>query len=267
MSEPTTSITKSELERVVAEHAGFAVFDSSDAAVTSSGRSNKDNYRIEESLKGGIGLIAESGYDFSFLRPIALITLASGHNTVDLPDDFNWLIGDVVPYSASNSRCRFPIRPAGDVYALESECPTQTGPPLAGCVDAVRGTGPNQSNRFQLRVFPTADQEYPLRIQYSLIQNAVSDSFPYAYGCGQHPQLLKAACVAAYEMRYDKPNTECWMMFQQLLQSAAIADKRRKASNSGPNIDRSDYDEQMHGDWRAWNRSWGSISINGVTPS
>lgn len=266
MAEVTTSVTKVELERVVAQHAGFAIFDSNDVLLTSADRTNQENYRIEESLKGGIGLIAESGWDFSFLRPIALITLASGASTVDLPSDFSWLIGDVIPYEAAATRCRFPIRPAGDVYALESESPTMTGPPQVGCVDAVRGTGPNQSNRFQLKVFPVADQAYPLRIQYSLIQNAMTDSFPYAYGCGQHPQLLKAAVIAAYEMRYDKPNTDCWMMFQQLLQAAVTADKRRKASNAGQNIDTSDYEEHLYGD-RSQYRSWGTISINGNVPS
>jgi hypothetical protein len=140
-----------------------------------------------------------------------------------------------------------------------------TGPPQVGCIDAIRGTTPHESNRFQLRVFPTADQDYPLRIQYSLIQNALSDSFPYAYGCGQHPQLLKAAVIAAYEMRYDKPATDCWAVFQQLLQAAIVADKRRKASNAGANVDRSDEYEQMVGE--RWDRSWGAIALNGVLPT
>lgn len=267
MAEPSTSVTKTELERVVAQHAGFAIFDASDEPITTSGRTNQVNYRIEESLKGGIGLIAESGYDFSWLRPIVLITLLSGANSVDLPEDFNWLVGDVIPYVSTQSRCRFPIRPAGDVYALESQSPTQTGPPLIGCVDATRGTSANQSNRWQLRVFPKADQDYPLRIQYSLVQNAMSESFPYAYGCGQHPQLLKSACIAAYEMRYDKPNMDCMAVFQQMLQAAVMADKRRKSANAGSNVDHSDDIEYMYGESRLLNRSYGTISINGVTPS
>lgn len=249
---------------MVANHAGFAIFTAADVPITRADRTNKDNYRIDESLKGGIGLIAESGYDFSWLRPIALITLAEGDNTVDLPDDFNWIVGGVIPFESGTTRCRFPIRSVGDVYALESASSSQTGPPQVGCIDSIRGTTPHESNRYQLRVFPTADQDYPLRIEYSLIQNALSDSFPYAYGCGQHPQLLKAACIAAYEMRFDPPNTDRMVVFQQLLQSAIVSDKRRKAGNAGANVDRSDEYEYMTGERH--DRSWGTISINGLEP-
>lgn len=257
--ESTLSVTRSELERIVAEHAGFAIFDTDDEPVTV--WSNKEQYRINESLDGCIGLIAESGYDFSWLKPVALITLASGANTVDLPDDFNYIVGEVIPYESGTSRFRFPIRSAGDVYALESETTSQTGRPQVGCVDAIRGVSTNQSNRFQLRVFPTADQEYPLRIQYSLLQSKMTTSFPYAYGCGQHPQLLKAAAIAAYEMRYDKPNMDYQQTFQLMLQAAIMTDKRRKPSNAGCNTDTSDeYEYQKV-------RSFGSISINGVIPA
>lgn len=264
--ESSLSVTKVDLERVVAEHAGFAIVDADGNFLTSADRSNQDNYRINESLKGGIGLIAESGYDFSWLRPVVLLTLYSGTNTVDLPDDFNWIVGDVVPYESGQSRCRFPIRMVGDVLAMESNSPSQTGPPLVGGIDSLRGTTPTRSNRYQLRVFPTADQDYPLRIQYSLIQNALSDSFPYAYGCGQHPELLKAACKAAYELRYDQPQTYQMQLFQAMLAAAVVADKRRKPANAGSNMDRSDDVEHAYGD-RSWERSWGAISINGLVPS
>lgn len=256
--ESTLNLSRAELQIEVGDHAGFGpvVEDFTDTQLD----------RVNRAIKTGLSYFYfPANYEWSFLKPVREITLASGATTVALPDDFNWLDGHVIPASSDGeSQFAIPVRSEGEVLALQAACPNASGRPRVCCVQALRGTDGKESSRMQLLVYPEADQAYTLQVKYSILPNALTDANPYFYGGANHAQTIKAACKFAYSEAWDgmQMASEFGQNFQRLLQMSVEQDTKRKPNNFGANLDTSDrlMPSTLHG------LSWTPVSINGVTP-
>ncbi len=236
--ESTLALDRTALKLVVGIHAGFGP----DSTLWDVNQLS----RIVTAVNDGVSWVYFPGnYEWSFLKPVAEVTLASGATTVPLPADLNWLQGRVIPASAAGE-AQFAIQVVDDQKILERQAlsSTSTGRPMMAAVQALRGTDASHSGLSQLLVYPIADQAYTFQIKYSLLPDATTDQNSHVYGGAQHAQTFKAAVKAAYSAVYDGPELVQMTMaeFQRTLLISIEQDRKRKPTLPGVSIDLSDWE-------------------------
>lgn len=227
--------------------------------------SEADKSRIETCVKSGLRqfYIPATPYEWSFLKPVASITLPADSSVVDLPDDFGHLDGGFIISSDDNVRgWEVPAVGPGMVtrsYAVDSQA---IGWPDLIAVRPKRGTDVHHGQRFELHIFPISDQEYTITLQYSLLPNALDGTRPFAYGGMAHAETVRTACLMAAEEYLDN-NRGIWAQkFVERLAASIAYDMKNKSALIGYNGDRSD--ELGHFRRRRWHDQ--TITFNGVLP-
>ncbi len=201
-------------------------------------------------------------YDWSFLKPTVTASLASGLDAMALPDDFGGLEGEVTVLAAG-SQVYAPVALTGEgmIRELYSADPTKTGRPERVAIRPLKGTSVGKGQRFDLFVFPTADQAYTLQFQYYILPDYLSDAFPHTYGGMAHAETILESCLSIAEQRLDDRATVHSMKFQERLAASISLDRRNKPQKLGYNRDLSD--GMAYGDVR--DQHWRSpITVNGV---
>lgn len=267
MAESTLSLALTDLEQTVGDFLGYGRGTAGgDSAWTA--RQQAD---ITEAVKSGqrqvyftvavpeLGIPA--GYDWSFLRPTATLTLESGAATLLLPDDFGGLTGEITLSADGSSWRQLRPYPVGTVYGRQQSLPDTTGCPTVCCVEPVKGTSALKSSRQQLRFWPTADQAYTLKVSYSVLPDALDGTRAYAYGGAQHAELLRAACRKAAEETFDDSRAVWAAIFREQLAAAVAQDRRQKPQRFGYNGDRHPWEDGTPSGGRA---GFPGVTINGV---
>lgn len=182
-----------------------------------------------------------AGYEWSFLKPMASITLAEGETAVKMPEDFGGAIGKItVTVDGQSSGVCLELGPVSDVYQRAADLPDATGWPEICCIEPLKGTNLYGGQRFQIRVWPTADQDYTLQLQYYLLPDALTDANPFAYGGTAHTETILEGCLAMAEQRLDDAKTLHTQNFQERLRASVAYDRKLKPRNLGYNGDSSD---------------------------
>ncbi len=203
-----------------------------------------------------------SVYEFSFLKPTATVVLPNGASTIPLPDDFGGFEGDLTIATTPNT-VWFPIKLTneGSVRVKYSALPTATGRPIMAALQPLKGTTYTQGQRWQLIIWPLADQNYTLAFQYWILPDYLGVPFPFAYGGAQHSETILESCLAVAESRLDDTSSVHQMAFKQRLAASIGQDRKNKPQSYGYNGDRSD----CHGHRRNWRDfQGGRYTYNGV---
>lgn len=240
MPEPTLSTAYSDLRSKVAHFLGYG----RDPDVWTDNQAED----IDAVLKSGLRMFYHSGYDWSFLKPVATLSLVSGANTVLLPDDYAQADGPII-VSVSGESVSYralPLGPWQPIYQAEVRQPGYQGIPQYVCEEPVKGTSPDRGQRRQLHVFPAADTNYVLTFAYRLNADALSVALPYAYGGAQHSETILQACKAAAErdiddIPLDSPQAVHQKSFAVMLEQSKMLDRRTKPHTVGVNRDLSDF--------------------------
>lgn len=241
--ESTLSLKLSDLTGAVGFHLGHGLgADNGDTAWTAT-----QTYAINSCIKSGLrqfyfpAPINGVSYDWSFLRPIATLTLASGGSVVVLPDDFGGIEGQVTLLSTS-SQASWPIDVVGEGKIRESfsVLPDATGRPLMTSIVPLKGTGATQGQRYQMTVYPTADQDYRLQFEYYVLADYLTGALPYALGGMAHAETILESCLAIAEERIDDASAVHSQKFQERLAASIATDRRCKPQKLGYNGDDSD---------------------------
>lgn len=226
---------------------------------------------INSCIKGGMRRFyfpATEGlsHQWSFLKPVTRLTLLSGESSLRLPDDFGFLEGKVlVVDDESTLICSVPLMQHGYVRERLALYPTQTGPPTCAAWLPVKDTTAERGQRFDLKVYPIADQDYTLEVEYSLNPNFLTGSQPYAYGGPAHAETLVQACRAAAEQQLDDEIGVQTQLFEQRLAASLDMDRKVKAPLLGYNGDRSDDKYNRYGR-RLLHYRPSTITFDGVEP-
>lgn len=264
MSESTLSMGLGDLESEVGLFLGYGRgADAGDTAwttyqqgiITSVVKSGVRQFYFPPPLEG-----ESVSYDWSFLKPMAALSLNSGLDYVDLPDDFGGLEGRIT-CTPQGSSAFWPVdvTGVGRVYAKLTEYPSTTGRPVVACVEPLRDTGASRSSRSRLKVWPTADQAYTLKFQYYLQPDALTDALPYAYGGLLHAETVLESCLSIAEQRLDDSASVHTLKFQERLAASINADRKLKPQKLGYNRDLSDGPEP------AFRRHWDTaVKVGGV---
>lgn len=182
-----------------------------------------------------------SSYDWSFLKPVRNLTLASGAHTVALPDDFGGIEGPITLSSDSAQvPWEIPINLDINLNQMYSVTPDATGRPMYAAIQWLKGTSPQAGQRAQLLVYPIADAAYTLQVCYYILPDYLSGQLPYAYGGAQHAETILESCLAIAEQRLDDSSGVHSEKFRERLAASISLDRRSKPQNLGYNADRSD---------------------------
>lgn len=220
----------------------------------------RQDAQLDDCVNSGVSQVYEPPpldgpvpYVWSFLRPILSLTLATGMQSVALPDDFGGLEGHFRCQGTAQTTVPWIIELYSDAAILDqyARTPSATGPPQMVGLTPLKGTTSLASSRYQLLVYPQADAEYTLQSQYYIIGEALTERNPYVYGAALHRELYIESCLAIAEQRIDDqidgPHT---LKFKERLAAAIGSDRRNKAQTTGHNGDRSD--ER----WGRYNPHW-----------
>lgn len=224
---------------------------------------------LREVVKGGLQQFYnpppdQSGvsHQWSFLKPLATLTLESGTRTVRLPDDFKGVEGEVLIVTTQGGS-QTALKVGGRVRARFAMYPDTTGRPEDLEIEPLKDTTKERGQRFQFAVFPEADQDYTLQFKYAIQGKMLTGELPYAYGGAEHASTIKASCLAWAELHLDDvaqgPKYGFW---RERLAASVSMDRQKRPQSLGYNGDRSDQLEL-----RAGRRSWGGypqIEYNGI---
>ncbi len=237
MAESTLASDYSEISRRVGTFLGWG----SGGRLGDRAWSAAEQQDVNDFVRSGIRMVHNCGYDWSFTKPVTTLTLPSGANTLQLPDDFAG-IEDKITLTASSSRisCAIPICNPGQIREKYVENPLTTGRPEIASVQPLKGTHGTQGQRQQLYWWPTTDQAYSVQFAYYLNVDFLTGAFPYPYGGAQHAETYVAAAKAAAELDRDDilggPQAQ---NFARLLEASKDIDRRNKAQTLGYNGDAS----------------------------
>ncbi len=204
-------------------------------------------------MPGGFHQGQQTPYEWSFLRPIATLTLVSGEQTIRLPDDFGGCEGEITVASAGTTTVPWPIRffNEGMIREAYAKSPTASGPPTMAALVPIKGTTAIRSSRQDLSFFPIADQNYTVQFQYELLGEMLTGTNPYVYGGAAHVETILESCLSIAEQRIDDMSGVHTMKFHERLEASIAMDRRNKPAVMGYNGDRSD-NRHMGRAW-AWN--------------
>ena len=183
-----------------------------------------------------------ASHDWSFLRPTAAIALPQGATEVQLPEDFAGLEGTSEIMASSDEMQPRPLQVVGvsKIRSAYADVPSETGPPRMVAVVPIKGTSFNAGQRFQLQIYPLADQAYTLDVEYYILPDYLSGALPYCYGGGAHSGTILEACLCAFERDMDNAMGVHEAHYQTLLAASISYDRNLKAQKIGFNLDNSD---------------------------
>lgn len=188
---------------------------------------------IENCLRDGANMFyTQAGYEWSFLTPLASMTIKDNSNEMDLPADFNFLVDDI--YFDDNSGCTLKIRSDGEVLWKRQQDSTSTGKPTIAAVVADGGPTVNHGQTSKLIFWPTADIDYDVQVRYSLNPMALGAKTPYPYGGAAHAQTFLEACLAASE-KMDGVVGRHTQDYPIVLEASKMHDRRLKPRTLGYN--------------------------------
>ena len=224
------------------------------AAIDSCVKSGLRNFYFPPPVEG-----SQSSYDWSFLKPTRSLPFASGVSTVALPDDFGGFEGPITISSTTASvPWDVPLVGEGSVRQKHAEQPAATGRPVMAAIQPLKGTTQGEGQRFQLALWPLADQAYTLQFAYYILADCLTGSRPYAYGGAAHVETILESCLAIAEQRLDDASSVHTMKFAERLLASISLDRRYKPQRLGQNLDRSDWREMR-------SRHCGNgVTLNGI---
>lgn len=85
---------------------------------------------------------------------------------------------------------------------------------------------------FKVIFWPTADDDYPVQVLYSVNPKAMAPNRPYPYGGTAHAKTILEACLAASEAIESQPGFHTGL-YQQALESSKAFDRRLKPRTLG----------------------------------
>ncbi len=202
---------------------------------------------------------------WSWLTPTKSLSLASGAQTLELPDDFDGLEGKILVTGSSTFKAQLEIDGrAREMYALY---PSSTGRPRHISLEPRKGTTKDSGQRWQFCIWPEADAAYTLSLAYAIQPAMLTGELPYAYGGPDLAECILESCLAVAEMRDEDLPRQAQVhgpMFRELLAAAISRDRKKRPTTHGYVGDCSDdLERRSSGILRP---GWVPIRVNGEIP-
>lgn len=264
--EPTLAVNKNELDAAVGFYLGYDRGPSYGYQEWT----NRQQDAIDDAVIKGQREVyfhalppgERATYQWSFMRPVVNLTLASGEQYLPLPTDFAGIDGPVT--LPGTDRWKTPLIVSGEVRTKRFVFPDTTGAPQYCEVEPFRSPSGETGQRFRLVFWPTADQEYTVSFAYQIAPDALTAATPFPYGGPSHAATFMAACVAAAEIIVDGVKGPKDADYMRLLASSVSTDRRMKPRHFGYNGDTSDGYYYPRHPLHGWSEN--VVTVGGITP-
>jgi hypothetical protein len=140
-------------------------------------------------------------HKWTFLCPTDTVSVESGSQNVDLPEDFIRLCADFT-YTKDDQGGFVALASEDSVRSLRANHLTSGRPHYC----AIRPK-PLEVDRYELMLYPTPDSSYTFEYRYEKRPPALSSDNPYHLGSAAHSETVLAAClmVADRTLNPEKP--------------------------------------------------------------
>ena len=225
MPESSLALSYDEIRMRVADHRGYGLdSDKWDA---------DQRERIDFCLRDGSRTFyTQANHEWSFLEPLAQMTIASGASELELPWDFGFITDDI--YFEERWGHTIRIRSDGEVLVKRQHDSVTSARPLIAAVVPAANPEINHGQKFKLIFWPTAASAYVVNIRYAITPNALTPQTPFPYGGAVHAQTILEACLAASERVYGVPGMHN-QIYAIALEQSKIHDRRLKPRTLGYN--------------------------------
>lgn len=217
---------------------------------------------IDASIDSGLRqfYFPASGHRWSFLSPLASLTVVEDVREYELPADLASLEGNMTFAADSNVFHVIQRVGIGEVNTRAQMSSGLTGEPCLVALVPNRTAGAI-GQRFSAVFYPTPDQEYVLSFRYAVLPAALTTANPVPYGGVAHAETILESCLAVAESRIQDERGLHQVAFEDRIRASIAMDMRTAPDHLGYNGDASDR--------RAWrgrgSRSQlGLVTVNGV---
>ncbi len=206
-----------------------------------------------------------SAYNWSFMHPTAELAIAEDEYIIPLPADFGGLEGEIY-IKATTASGYVPILNVGEgmINQSRSALPDATGRPDVAAIVPLRGTTANSGQRYELWVWPKANADFTLQVQYYVNPGSISKLLPYHLGGSMHAETILESCLAIAESRTQDNVGVHRSAFMERLKASIDADRRLKPRRLGYNRDMSDAMEAQASILRGEHHYGARVTYNNV---
>lgn len=200
---------------------------------------------------------------WSFLSPIATLTLVGDEGDYDLPDDFAFLVDEFTYTAEQGVGTRIEIVPDILIRDLRAR-QTGSGLPCKAATVPNDGTKPGQGpQRWTLMLWPAPAGAYVLNYRYRIMHRTLTEERPYPLGGAIHANTILEFCLAQAEL--DIKDTKGGIheaTAMEYLVRSIIDDQRLGPQRLGKMVDPSMYPRKSG---RRGHDSDHVVTVNGVS--
>lgn len=220
MPESTLVLTYDQIRQRVGDLRGYGttIADWADA----------EKEKIEFCVRDGSAMVyTQANHEWSFLAPLATVTLKSGASDLELPWDFGFITEHTVYFEDSVG---FTMKIVNDAVILRQrqDNSTTTGRPYLGAIVTETKPGIQFGQRSHLIYWPVADANYDVNLRYQVLGSALSAATPMPYGGAAHANTILEACLYASERLDGIAQGPHAAMYAQALELSKAFDRRVK---------------------------------------
>ncbi len=171
-----------------------------------------------------------AGFQWTFLRPTATLTITSAAADYDLPDDFGSLAGGF-HYQEETYLPMIQRVPLAHILEARSAYSHSSDPEFVAI--RFKSSDGSSGQRQEALFYPAPDTTRVLSYSYDAYQGALSDSYPYPLGGMQMGELYKESCLAIVEVDYFGAPGSHFETYKALLADAISRDRKHGARRFG----------------------------------
>lgn len=227
--ESTLSVTYEDLQSQIGRFLGYP----DDAGTWSAGQIAHVDRHIQSGYKQFLYPPAvegiESGYEWSFIRPVATIDTVSGDKDQDLPEDFGRVAGDF-HYESGIHSLSVVLVSEHRIEMLHQHDDDEGKPQFAAT--RFKSSDGSDGQRQEIVWWPTPDAVYTLTYRYEVFVDKL-ETGDYPLGGMKHSELITESCLAIAEQRENDEAGIHTQNFMRLLASSIAQDRKNGAKFFG----------------------------------
>lgn len=227
MSEPSLSITRTDIKRYLgrkmgasltsSDWTGTEIDDNADDFIESGER----NFYYHDMILPGESTV----HLWSFLKQTFRQGIVSSQWQYDLPDDFGGFIGSELSFAPSGDVPRsVQLTSPEELYRARQEALETFSYPILAAVETIPSEN-DRPQRLSLALWPTPTEARTLIGHYNFNPGGITDSTPYPFGGQQHSETLLALCLAATELLDDDEEGPYTQKARRLLAASIYRDR------------------------------------------
>ena len=173
---------------------------------------------------------ANLAHQWSFLTPLAPMTMVVGKKTYDLPSDFSGVIGDFTYQSGTGTQRITVVDETQLRQLLASDA--RDGDPKYCAIRPKRSDG-SVSQQYEVLFYPTPNTARVLEYRYSVAPSPLTTDKPWPLCGKQHAETLLQSCLAVAEERELKIAGAATAKFLERLSASIRLDSLSAGANAG----------------------------------